>query len=95
MYSYIAGTNFNRPGPWLWIGGVAVLIFIVCTPAYASVVNFNRPKLLVPLPFRDELGARVSRKLRKRQSTARRLRQLRAVDPETEVAGQEGARRVF
>lgn len=65
MCTAIGGVNFTRPGPWLWIGGVAVLIFLLCGLLCASIVNFNHPKFLVPPPLRDELGARASRRLRK------------------------------
>lgn len=63
----IGGVHFTHRNPWLWIGGVAVFVFLACTPIYASIVNFNRPKFLVPPPLRDELGARAGRRQRKQE----------------------------
>jgi hypothetical protein len=67
MCTAIGGINFTRSGPWLWIAGAAVFVFLVCTLLYALIVNFNQPKFLVPPSLRDEMGARASRRLRNRR----------------------------
>lgn len=55
-----------QSGPWFLGSGAGFLGFFVSLPLRVLIAHFNRPKFLVPPPFRAEPGARASRRLRAR-----------------------------
>jgi hypothetical protein len=66
----LAGPHFGRgtalgPG-WLSAGGVALAGLLVFTGLFTTIMNFNRPRFLVPPHLRGELGAIAGRRRRRR-----------------------------
>jgi hypothetical protein len=66
----LAGRHFGRGSAldtvWFCIAVVTLAAFIVFTGLFTTIMNFNRPRFLVPPHLRGELGAIAGRRRRRR-----------------------------
>jgi hypothetical protein len=54
-------------GPvWISAGAVALVGLLIFTGLFTTIMNFNRPRFLVPPHLRGELGAIAGRRRRRR-----------------------------